>query len=66
MSPTNPWNYSATPATIGAARVQGGKLVAFASSALTKAEQQYAQIGKELLAIVYGVERFHQFTYGRL
>ena len=28
-------------------------------------EKQYAQIEKELLAIVYGTERFHQYTYGR-
>lgn len=25
----------------------------------------YAQIEKKLLAIVFGVERFHQYTYGR-
>ena len=50
---------------LGAVLVQGGKPVAFASCALTQAEQQYAQIEKELLAIVYGVERFQQFTYGR-
>ena len=50
---------------LGAALIQGGKPVAFASRALSQAEQKYAQIEKELLAIVYGVERFHQFTYGR-
>ena len=27
-------------------------------------ERNYAQIEKELLAIVFGLERFHQFTYG--
>lgn len=47
---------------LGAAFIQGGKPVAFASRALAQAEQQYAQIEKELLAIVYGVE---SFTYGR-
>ena len=50
---------------LGAALIQGGKPVAFASRALSQAEQKYAQFEKELLAIVYGVERFHQFTYGR-
>ena len=28
-------------------------------------EMNYAQIKKELLVIVFGVERFHQYTYGR-
>ena len=50
---------------LGAALIQEGKPVAFASRALTHAEKQYAQIEKELLAIVYGTERFHQYTYGR-
>ena len=47
------------------ALIQEGKPVAFASRALTHAEKQYAQIEKELLAIVDGTERFHQYTYGR-
>ena len=50
---------------LGAALIQEGKPVAFASRALIHAEKQYAQIEKELLAIVYGTERFHQYTYGR-
>ena len=50
---------------LGAVLVQEGKPVAFASRALTPAQQKYAQIEKELLAIVYGCNKFHQYVYGR-
>jgi hypothetical protein len=40
--------------------------VAFASRVLSDAEYRYAQVGKELLAIVYGMDRIHQYTYGRV
>ena len=42
-----------------------GRVVSFASKALTKTEQNYAQIEKELLAVVYGCKRFHQYLYGK-
>ncbi len=45
--------------------MQAGKPVAYASRALTTTEQNYAQIEKELLAIVFGMERFHHYAYGR-
>ena len=45
--------------------MQDGKPVAYASRALATTERNYAQIEKELLAIVFGAERHHQFTYGR-
>ena len=32
---------------------------------LTKTEQGYAQIEKELLGILFGCKRFHQYTYAR-
>ncbi|KAL1447311.1 hypothetical protein WDU94_000006 [Cyamophila willieti] len=39
--------------------------VSFASRSLTKCEQFYAQIEKELLAICFATEKFHQFIYGK-
>ena len=39
--------------------------LAFASRALSDAETRYAQIEKELLSVVLGLEKFHQYTYGR-
>ena len=50
---------------LGAALIQEGKPNAFASRALSNTEKHYAQKEKELLAIVYGTEHFHQYTYGR-
>ena len=50
---------------LGATLVQDGKPVAFASKALTLTEQRYANIERELLAIVFGVERFHTYIFGR-
>ncbi|XP_015233581.1 PREDICTED: uncharacterized protein LOC107086865 [Cyprinodon variegatus] len=50
---------------LGAALTQKGKPVAFGSRALTPTEKGYAQIEKECLAIMFGMEKFHQYTYGR-
>ncbi|KAL7857277.1 hypothetical protein SRHO_G00161760 [Serrasalmus rhombeus] len=50
---------------LGAALTQNGKPVAFASRALMTTERGYAQIEKECLAIVFGMEKFHQYTYGQ-
>ena len=41
---------------LGAALVQDGKPVAYASKALTPTQQWYANIERELFAIVFGVE----------
>ena len=50
---------------LGAVLMQEGKPVAYASKSLSTAEQDYAQIEKEMYAIVFGTERFHQYIYGR-
>lgn len=50
---------------MGAVILQDGRPVAYGSQALTDCQRRYAQIEKELLAIVYGCEKFHQYVYGR-
>ncbi|KAJ8875794.1 hypothetical protein PR048_023693 [Dryococelus australis] len=44
--------------------LQEGQLVAFASRKLIESECNLAQVEKELLAIVYGVTRFHEWIFG--
>ena len=39
--------------------------MAFASLALKDTESRYAQIEKELLAVVFGLDKFEQYAYGR-
>ena len=45
--------------------LQEYKPIAFASKALTPSESRYANIERELLAAVYGCEKFHTYLYGR-
>ena len=50
---------------LGATLLQKGQPVAFISRSLSKTEQNYAQIEKECLAIVFACERFNQYIHGR-
>jgi len=50
---------------LGAVMLQDGRPVAFASKALTEAERRYSNIEREMLGIVFGLERFHHYVFGR-
>ncbi len=39
--------------------------VAFTSWTLFKSEQNYSQIEKEALSLIFGVKKFHSYLYGR-
>ena len=54
----------ASKSGIGAVLMQNGKPVSYVSRSLTNAQKNYAIIEKELLAVLFGCERFHQFVYG--
>ena len=49
---------------LGACLLQQGKPIAYASRSLSISERNYAQIEKELLAIVFSCTKFHQYIYG--
>ncbi len=50
---------------VGAALIQDDKPIAYASKSLSETEQRYANIEQELLAVVFGCERFHTYIYGK-
>ena len=50
---------------LGSVILQEGQPIAYASRALTKAQQNYAQIEKETLGITFACNRFHQYIFGR-
>ena len=50
---------------LGAALIQDGRPVAFASKSLSETEGRYANIEREMLAVVFGCERFHTYIYGQ-
>ena len=49
---------------LGAALLQNNKPIAFASKALNDAECRYANIEREMLAVVFGAEWFCTYVYG--
>ena len=55
----------ASQSGLGATLMQEGQPVAYASRALTSAETRYAQIEKELLAVLFACEHFDAYIFGR-
>ncbi|GFW63934.1 retrovirus-related Pol polyprotein from transposon 17.6 [Trichonephila clavipes] len=51
---------------LGAVLLQEGQPVAYGSVSLTQTQQRCAQIEKELMAVIYGLEHFNYYTYGRI
>ncbi len=49
---------------IGAALLQENGPIAFASKALTQTEQNYVNIEREMLAVVYACKHFHHYLFG--
>ena len=54
----------ASPVGLGAILCQDGHPVSYAGRSLTDTEQRYSQTDKEMLAVVFGVEKFHLYVYG--
>ena len=59
----------ASPVGLGAMLLQADnkghdKVVAYGSCSLNSAEQNYPQIEREGLAVVWGLEHFHEYVYG--
>ena len=49
---------------LGAVLLQDGKPVVYSSRSLTETEQRYSNIERELLSVVFALERFHHYVYG--
>ena len=50
---------------LGAVLLQNSKPVMYVSRALTETKQNYLNIERELLGVVFEMERLHHYTYGR-
>ena len=50
---------------LGAVLLQEGQPVVYASRTLTDTECRYSNIERELLGVVFGLERLHHYTFGK-
>ena len=50
---------------LGACLIQKGKVICYASRALTKTEQNRQNLEREALGTMWGMEKFHYFLYGK-
>lgn len=59
----------ASPVGLGAVLIQfkgsDPRIISYASRSLSSTEQKYAQTEKEALALVFAMERFHFYVFGR-
>ena len=50
---------------LGACILQNGHPITYASRSPNKSEQNYAQIEKEMFAIVFGATKCHEYIYAK-
>ncbi len=50
---------------MGSVLLHDNKPVAHASRSLSSVERHYVQIEKEMLSVLFGLSKFHHYTYGR-
>ena len=50
---------------LGAVLLQEGQPIIYASRTLTDTEHRYSNIKRELLGVVFGLERLHHYTFGK-
>ena len=50
---------------LGACLLQNGKPCSYASRSLNKTEQNNSQIEKEMLSILFALEHWHTYVFGR-
>ena len=50
---------------LGVCLIQKGKVVCYASRALTKTEQNYQNLKQEAVGTIWGMEKFYYFLYGK-
>ena len=50
---------------LGAVLLQNSRPVAYKSRPLSETESRYATIEKEMLSVVWGLEKYHQYTFAR-
>ena len=55
----------ASSVALGAVLLQEDRPAAFASKALSDTETRYANIEREMLAVVFGCEKFRTYLFGR-
>lgn len=54
----------ASPVGLGGMLMQDGKVISYASRALSEVEKRYSQTEREMLAAVWSAEHFHLYVYG--
>ena len=54
----------ASPVGLGSVMLQNGKVIAYASRALSDVEKRYSQTEREALSIVWAIEHFRLYLYG--